>query len=124
VKLTGLLLQAGADAKASHANGYYPIDTASRRGNAKAVKRLLAAGSPTEEQTAAEHMERLWKRIGAWYAKNHAPYAESLERTRPATPARIATLEKVLKTKLPTSCRSRRRKWHGPGGTPASGGPG
>lgn len=78
---------------------------------------LLSAGSPSEEQTTAERMERFWKRIGAWYAKNNAPYAESLERTRPATPMRIATLEKALETELPPDFRAFLLRFGG--GTPS-----
>jgi ankyrin repeat protein len=106
VTLTGLLLQAGADARRPHANGNYPIDTASHRGHAKVVKRLLAAGSPTLEQAAAERMEGIWKRIGAWYARNHPTYAENLERSRPATPAKVAALEEALETELPADFRA------------------
>ncbi|WP_224364241.1 ankyrin repeat domain-containing protein [Hyalangium versicolor] len=106
VKFTELLLQAGADVKTPNAGGYCAIDLASSRNHKKVVKRLLAAGSPTPEQAAAERMERLWKRIGAWYAKNNAAYAKSVEQTRPAKPEEISTLEKALGAELPLDFRA------------------
>ncbi|QSQ11217.1 ankyrin repeat domain-containing protein [Myxococcus landrumensis] len=105
-KLVQVLLKGGANPKTGHANGYYPIDTATAHDFSKVVKHLLAAGSPTVEQVSAERILRIWKRIQAWYETHHPPYAEHLANARPATTARVDTLEKGLGMKLPLDLRA------------------
>nr|BDT34765.1 ankyrin repeat domain-containing protein [Myxococcus sp. MH1] len=112
------LLAARADPHLANTVGYYPIDLATRRGHTKVIERLLAAGSPTREQAARKRMDGIWKQIGDWADKHHPDHASRLTVNRPATPERIAALEKQVGKALPSDFRAFLQKFGG--GTPTS----
>lgn len=97
----GLLLEAGADVKATRGTDIYAIDVADDQGHKDVVARLLAHGSPTLAQTSAARMQALWARIGRWYEKNAPSYASDLANATGASQEEIENLERKLKVELP-----------------------